>query len=208
MTQDDDMTPEDDIEPEDDITNLVQMLDRIDRSANGRERVSLGAIVEAVGGRSFGPLLLMAGVIMVSPLSGIPSMPTSMGFLVLLIAAQLLFRRQHFWLPRWLLRRSIARTKLGKGIKWLRPSAHFIDRWLRPRLPLFIEGFSIYLVAAVCILIAAAMPIMELVPLSAHGAGLALSAFGLSLIARDGLLALLAFVVTAASFGLVIYNLL
>jgi hypothetical protein len=51
------------------------------------------------------------------------------------------------------------------------------------------------------------MPAMELVPFSANGAGAALTAFGLSLIAHDGLLALLAFVFTAMTFGLVLYNL-
>ena len=190
------------------ITNLEQMLDRIESSAGDQESVSLGMIIEAVGGRSFGPLLLMVGVVMTSPLSGIPSIPTSMGLLVLLIAVQLLLRRQHFWLPRWLLKRSLARGKLHKAIRWLRPTARFVDRWLRPRLPAFIDGISIYLVAIVCIVIAALMPIMELVPFSAHGAGVALTAFGLSLIARDGLLALFAFVSTAVSFGVLIYNLL
>lgn len=190
------------------IKNLEQMLDRIENSADGRDSVSLGMIVEAVGARSFGPLLLMVGVVMTSPLSGIPSIPTSMGLLVLLIAVQLLLRRQHFWLPRWLLKRSLSRGKLRKGIKWLRRPARFIDRWLRPRLPVFIDGISTYLVAIVCIVIAACMPIMELVPFSAHGAGVALSAFGLSLIARDGLLALLAFLSTAISFGVLIYQLL
>lgn len=188
------------------ITNLEQMLDRFEESARGEERVSLGAIVEAVGARSFGPLLLMAGVIMVSPLSGIPSIPTSMAIVILLIAGQLLFCRKYFWLPRWLLRRSLASDKFTRGIKLLRRPARFIDGWLRPRLSVFIDGISIYVIAGVCVLIAVCLPVMEIVPFSAHGAGLALTAFGLSLIARDGLLAVIAFAVTGITFGLLIYN--
>lgn len=88
------------------LSNLEQLLDLIDKAADDLDRVSLGMIVEAVGSRSFGPLLLMVGVTLASPLSGIPGMPTTMGMLVLLIAVQLLFGRQHFWLPRWLLKRS------------------------------------------------------------------------------------------------------
>ena len=187
------------------ITNLEQMLDRIDSSADHQGRVSLNAIIEAVGSRSFGPLLLMAGIIMVSPLSGMPGVPTTMGLLVLLIAGQLLFRRRHFWLPRWLLKRSIAKAKLRKGVNWLRPPARFIDGWLRPRLPIFTQGACIKVISLVCAVIAVTMPIMELVPFSAHSAGIALTAFGLSLIARDGLLALLAILVTAMTFGLIVY---
>lgn len=49
---------------------------------------------------------------------------------------------------------------------------------------------------------------MEFVPFSATGAGAALTAFGLALIAHDGLLALIAFLFTALTFGVVIYALL
>jgi len=187
------------------ITNLEQMLDRIDSSADHQGRVSLNAIIEAVGSRSFGPLLLITGIIMVSPLSGMPGVPTTMGLLVLLIAGQLLFRRQHFWLPHWMLKRSIGKDKLRKGVNWLRPPARFIDGWLRPRLPVFTHGACIKVISLVCAVIAATMPIMELVPFSAHSAGIALTAFGLSLIARDGLLVLLALLVTAMTFGLIVY---
>ena len=182
------------------ISSLEEMLDRIDGSADDEGQVSLGKIVESVGNRSFGPLLLMVGVIMTSPLSGMTGMPTIMGVLTLLIAGQLLFQRDHFWLPRWMLRRSVGHEKVRKAVKWLRPAARFIDRWLRPRLPVFVRGASIYLISAVCVVIAVVMPMMELVPFSVHAAGLAVTAFGLALISRDGLLALIAFIATAVIF--------
>ncbi len=130
-----------------------------------------------------------------------------MAVLVLLIAGQLLFGRKHFGLPGWLLKRSVAKDKLGKALEWLRRPARFIDRGLRPRPTLFTRSPGIYFVAVVCAVIALAMPAMEFIPFSASGAGAALTAFGLSLIAHDGLLALLAFVFTTVTFGLVIYNL-
>ena len=188
------------------ITNLEQLLDRLGEAGHGDERVSLGAILEVVGRRSFGPLLLVAGLITLAPVIGdIPGVPTIIGMSVLLIAGQLLFRREHFWLPRWLLERSVARDNLGKALKWLRPPARFIDRLLRPRLTIFTQHIAI---ATACVIIAAAMPAMELIPFSANAAGAALTAFGLSLIAGDGLPALLAFAVTAVVVGLAIYNLL
>lgn len=188
------------------ITTLDEMFDRIDESADEEGRVSLGKIVESVGTRSFGPLLLMVGVIMTSPLSGVPGMPTTMGVLLFLIAGQLLFGRDRFWLPRWLLTRSIKQEKVRKGIRWLRPAARFIDRWLRPRLSAFISGVSAYLISLVCAAIAVTMPMMEVVPFSVHGAGVAVTAFGLALISRDGLLALIAFIATAAIFGTIAYH--
>ena len=52
-------------------------------------------------------------------------------------------------------------------------------------------------IAAFCVLIALGMPPMEMIPFSANLAGAALAAFGLALIARDGVLALIAFAFTA-----------
>ena len=47
---------------------------------------------------------------------------------------------------------------------------------------------------------------MEVVPFSANGAGIVLTIFGLSLIARDGLLALIAFVLTGiTAVGIALY---
>jgi hypothetical protein len=52
------------------------------------------------------------------------------------------------------------------------------------------------------------MPVMELVPFSAFSAGFVLCLFGLSLIGRDGLLALIALSLTVTTAGMVIYGFL
>ena len=190
------------------LTNLEQLLDRIDDAAEGSGQVSLHEIMETVGRRSFGPILLLAGLISAVPvIGGIPGVPIIMGILVLLTAGQLLFRRRYFWLPHWLVARSVARGKIKKTLRWLRRPARFVDRLLCPRLTMFTQGLGTYAIALTCVLIAAAMPLMELVPFSAGVAGLAIAAFGLALIAHDGLLALFAYFFTAATFGTVVYGL-
>ncbi len=189
------------------LKNLEQLLDRISRAARDNNQLSWGAIFEELGHTSFGPLLLVAGLVTLAPIVGdIPGVPTIMGIIILLIAFQLLFGRKHLWLPHWLLKRSVATEKLDKSIKWTRRPAHFIDSLLQPRLSIFIEGAAVYVIALVCIFIALMMPLMEVVPFSANAAGMVLTAFGLSLIARDGLLALLAFVLTAVTVAVVLYN--
>jgi hypothetical protein len=49
---------------------------------------------------------------------------------------------------------------------------------------------------------------MDFVPFSATGGGAALTAFGLAVIAHDGVLAALAFAITATVLGVVIVHLL
>jgi len=188
------------------ITDLEQLLDRIREAAGNGDPVSLGAIFDVVGHRSFGPLLLVAGLVTLAPVIGdIPGVPTMMAVLVLLIAGQVLFRHEHLWLPDWLLARSIARDKLCKALKWMQRPARFVDRFLRPRLTMFTHSAGAYAVAITCALIAIAMPATEVVPFSANGVGLVLTAFGLSLIAHDGVLAIAAFIILAITVGLALY---
>lgn len=180
-----------------------------DGDPSGGGSVTLDEILEAVGRRSFGPLLLLAGLVVLAPLVGdIPTVPTIMAVLVLLVAVQLLLRRDEFWLPDWLLRRSVERKKVRKAVLWLRRPAGWVDRVLRPRLTALTGDTGAVAVAVSCILIALAMPPMEFVPFSANVAGAALTAFGLSLITRDGLLALAAFSFTFGALGWVGWSLL
>ncbi len=188
-------------------TTLEQVLDRIEEAAQEDDPVSVGEILDVVGRRSFGPLLLLAGITTLAPLIGdIPGVPTVAGLLVLLVALQMLIHREHVWLPRWLLERSTARDKLCKAVAWSRRPAKWLDRLLRPRLTNLTEGPFTHVIAVVCIAIAMAMPFMEVVPFSANFAGAALTAFGLALIAHDGLLALFAFIFTSAMAVMVAYN--
>lgn len=155
-----------------------------------------------------GPLLLLAGLITLAPLVGdIPGVPTVMGVFVLLTAGQMIFNRDKPWLPEWMLDRSVSRDKLHRAFSWLRRPGRFLDRLTRPRLTIFVEGFGIYMIAIACTLIALVMPVLELIPFSANGAGAALTAFGLSVITSDGLLALLALLFTFVTMGIVIFNL-
>jgi len=190
------------------LTNLEQLLDRLNDASQEHGKISVGAIVEAVGRRSFGPLLLVSGLMVFSPLSGVPGVPTLVGVLVALIAVQLLLGRNDFWLPQWLMRRHVSHDKFCKAVHFLRAPARFIDRFLRPRLQFLTRSAGVYTVALICAVIALAMPPLELVPFSSSVAGAALAAFGLSLIAHDGVVGLIALSLTAGIVVAVGYSLL
>lgn len=188
-----------------DVHNLEQLLDRIQQAADNNDPVSLKDILEIIGRRAFGPLLLLAGLLTLAPLIGdIPGVPTLLGTFVFIVAVQILLGRDSFWLPQWMLKRSAKRDKLNKALDWLRTPAEYIDGWLHPRLPQFVNGTATYFTAAICLLVALVMPAMEFIPFSANAAGIVLTAFGLALTARDGLVALIAFFLTATTIGLAI----
>jgi hypothetical protein len=190
-----------------DVATLQQLLDRLDHAATG-DRVAVECMMEAVGRSSFGGLLLLAGLVTLSPLDIIPGIPTLIAVAVLTVSVQLLAGRRNFWLPAWVLRRSIARYRFRRALTWLRKPARLGDRLVRPRLTALTTDAAIKVIALGCIVVALAMPVMEVVPFSANLAGLALTAFGLAVIAHDGLLALIAFAATAAGVVVVTFQLM
>ena len=181
--------------------NLEQLLDQIAELADDESRVYMRQVVESVGSRSFGPLLLVIGVTLFSPLSGIPGMAVFAGLFVMLIAVQMLMGRNNFWLPSFILNRSVPQQKLLKAIGWVKPTARRIDKLIKPRLSFMLHSSSSYLLAGLCVAVAAGLPFLELVPFSSSIVGLGLAILGLALVARDGLLVLIAvgFIIAAAS---------
>jgi len=187
---------------EDSPKNLNDLLDKIRDTADGGDRVSLDEIMDAVGRRSFGPLLLLAGVFVSAPgIADIPGVPTVIGLFVLIISIQLVFGGDHFWLPGWLLKRRIKSKTIEKMTtsKWVRKPAKFVDHLLKERLCSLTGRPAMVIIAMVCVLTMLVMPLTEVVPLSANVVGASLVAFGLALMANDGLMTLLGFVISAAA---------
>lgn len=188
-------------------TTLMDLIESIENMEKDAPRVSVNDVVNAVGRRSFGPLLLVAGLITLTPIIGdIPGMPTLMAVLVLLVSVQLLAGREAFWLPGFLLKRSLSRQKFNKGLQLMKKPARWVDGLLRVRLPWLTGYIGIRVTALICLMIALAMPPMEFIPFSANGAGLALVLLGLGLVARDGIVLLLGLALFGATCTLIAMN--
>lgn len=171
--------------------SLGDLLQRIADAAAERDRVYFATIMEALGTRSFGPVVLLIGVILVSPLSGIPGLPTTMAAGLLLVSLQLVMGREAFWLPRWLMNRHIPSARLQRTLRWLDRPARLVDWWIRPRFSVLASDGGAVAIAAICIVLALFMPVLELVPFSTTAVGVAVAAFGLALVALDGLFVLM-----------------
>ena len=189
--------------------SLGELLERVSHAGRQEHSVSLRALLEAVGRRSFAPFLLVAGLVTLAPLVGdIPGVPTLMASLVLLAVGQLLAGRRSIWLPRWLLERRVSRDRFRRVLAWLERPAAWVDRLLKQRLVWLTRPPGHLGVALTCLVVALAMPPMEVIPFSANGAGLALTLFGLALLADDGLLALLGYLLTGGTLAVVLASLM
>jgi hypothetical protein len=189
--------------------NLEDLIGRLDQAAdeNGA-KVSVGEIIETVGHRSFGPLLVLGGLLGMSPLGVIPTAPTIIAVLVLLVALQLVMGRETIWIPAFLRKLAVSSERLHKAAHTARKPARIVDKVVRPRLAFLTTGAAERLAALACALAAIAMPPLELVPFGGIVPATAITAFGVALIARDGMIMLLALLITAGAAGLVGYALL
>lgn len=178
--------------------SLRGLLEKIAERAAINGQISIASLRRLTGRRMAGPLLFFPAMIVVSPLSLVPTLPTMVAVIVLFVAVQLVAGARFVWLPRRLLDLSLSGDRLEKALKFLRPVASWIDKVSRPRLHFFAEGWFIRIAAAVCIFVALTMPPLEFFPGASTTAGVIIATFGLAITTHDGLLMLIALAFVAA----------
>nr|WP_281436279.1 MULTISPECIES: exopolysaccharide biosynthesis protein [unclassified Ciceribacter] len=175
------------------------MLDSIDDACDRDERLTIAAIQEIAGRRASAPLILLPGLAILSPLSGIPTVPTFLGLVIGLVSLQIMLGRSTIWLPKRLGTSGISAGRAKRAVGWVRPVAGVIDRFSSRRLEWFANPVSVRLAGLMCLLIAVCMPAMELVPFSSSIAGMFVAVLGLALMTHDGLLFAFAYLLFAGA---------
>lgn len=186
----------------DDPKSVSDILDRIEELADKEDKVAVGDVIEALGGRGFGPLLVIVPLIDISPIGGIPGLPTAMALVIVVVAVQILLGRRHMWLPGFIRRRSVKSERAKKAVGKTRGVARFMDRWFHGRLTWLPEGVFLRVAAVGVILLCAAVPPLELLPFATTAPMLAIAAFGLAITVRDGALMIAAVVLALAAVGI------
>jgi hypothetical protein len=183
--------------------NLTAILDQIEYKVENDdtpESLTLGEVVDAVGRRSYGPLLLVIGLFAISPVTVIPGLTWLSAALTLVIAGQMALGLKHAWLPKRALDVELPRDLVRKGLSGSRKWARGIDTVLKPRLLFLSQPPFVNLVALLCIFAALITFPLGLIPLAPLAPGLAVVFFGLGMTARDGVWLGLGIGLVAAAF--------
>lgn len=181
-----------------DVTTVENLLASLRTAGGAAETVSVDDIRRHLGRRAFGPILAVAALPSLTPIATIPLLPTTLSAIILLSAGQMLAGMRQIWLPRRLLRLEIGRDRLNRLVGFVLPAARLLDRVVRPRLMSLTQEPAIYLVSAVCLLLALLKPPLELVPFTGGIPALPIFLFGVAITARDGALVLVTLALVAA----------
>ncbi|TWT73589.1 Exopolysaccharide synthesis, ExoD [Posidoniimonas polymericola] len=185
--------------------SLTGVVDQLEDKAAEDGDLLVGDALEEFAGRLFGPLLMIPGLLVMTPVGGIPFVPTTMGVFIILVAGQSLFGRKHPWLPGIIKERGVDEEKFKDSMEKVRPWLKWVDSFTAERMTSMVTGPMKYVIAAVCILMACTMPPLELLPFACAIPGAAILFLGLAVTARDGLLAVFGLVASVGALGAVGY---
>lgn len=172
-------------------TPLADIIDDIVADAKDGA-LTLGDVLDDLGDRSYGPLFFILGLIILLPIGAIPGVPIVLGAVLIILAVQFVLGLKHPWMPDRFRRLSISEDKARNAQRRVRPFLRFVDRFVDARVLWIVSRPMRIFAAAAIILLSIAMIPLEIIPFGVAVPGAAITAFGLAIVARDGLVMLIA----------------
>jgi len=164
------------------LTHLIRDLD-------GSDAISVGELLARLGGASLPFALLMLSLPALIPLPG--PFGIAFGTALSLIGLQIVLGARRLWLPAWISRREVAAHRIQKMLGGTVPWLSWAEGFMRPRRFKSLTGIAARQVLGVPIILLGAIIALP-IPLGNVLPVIAIAAFALALLARDGLAVLVA----------------
>lgn len=164
----------------------------------GDDSLSVGDVVERLGPSAAGLLLMVLALPALLPSPGIP-VGAVFGAALALVALQIAFGRRHLSLPALLGRRRLSAPLLRRAARWSARRMRPVENRLRQRLSFLtgplgrqLAGASVFVMGII---------IMLPIPFGNAPAAAAVILTSMALMMRDGLVLILAYVVSVAALA-------
>lgn len=184
------------------------VLDDAREIAEQQDEADLKSLLEAFGDRSFGPVILLLSLIAMSPIGGIPLVPSIIGVTIILFSVQLLLGRNHPWMPSALHSLGISSDKLDTFLDKNGKYIKSVDQIFEPRLEALTSKPAKLFCAILVTVLAGLMVPLEIIPFAVAIPALAIATLSAALMARDGLIMALGFVGASAVLSFAAFVLL
>lgn len=176
-----------------------ETVEGLEELAEEKSEVRIGDVLDKFGKRSFGPFMFIPALLEVTPLGGIPGVPTAFAVLIAFIAVQMLFGGDHVWIPDFIEQRAVKSDKLMNGAEKLEGVAAKLDELFKGRMQQFTGPTWQRIAAVAIILLCITVPPLEFIPFASSAPMLTIAAFALALTVKDGLLMLVATLLSIAA---------
>jgi hypothetical protein len=177
---------------------ISEILDAI--AGSKRKTVSVQDVLEAFGDRAFGALLFVFAAPVALPMP--PGVSAILGAPLLFITAQLMVGRRTLWLPRALADRTMTRADFVALMGKLSPYLTWLERRLKPRFTYLYNPWLDRLTGLICLVLA--IIVFLPIPFGNMLPALAISAFGLGVAERDGVVGLFGGVMATISIAVLV----
>lgn len=181
-------------------TPLQSVFAQIESTLEGADSVDLKTVVEAFGNRAFGPIMVLCGLCMLTPLGALPGVPPAFGVIVIVFALQLLLRRRSPWMPEILRKVKIPADKFSKIQAKVQPILAKIDNFIRPRFLWASTGVMQVVISVVAIILSLTFFLLGMFPFGVVPPAAIILLLGLGITARDGIFILLGLALSLGVF--------
>ncbi len=161
---------------------LSELFAQLAREADGS--ISIGDIRDALGNRSFAPLLVLFAAFNLLPLP--PGTSAVLGLPLIIVSAQMVYGAKQTWLPQALSKRSLSAETFRSTMEWIVPRLVRIEQVIRPRYWPFWRRRGERVIGGVALVLAIVVTLP--IPLGNWLPAFATALLGLALSERDGVL--------------------
>lgn len=151
-----------------------------------REEMTVGTLIDGLGGRAFSIILLLLTLPIAVP--GPPGLPMVFGVPLLILTAQLWLGRPAPWLPGFVRRRRFSRAALLTVLHKVRPRLAWLEGICRPRLTQMTGRIGQRWIGVFFFLCAIVLTNPVPIPFSHLPLALALMILSLGFVERDGVI--------------------
>ncbi|MER2537236.1 MAG: exopolysaccharide biosynthesis protein [Rhizobiaceae bacterium] len=163
------------------------------------DHVSIAEISDALGKRSFAPLLVLFAAFNLLPLP--PGASAVLGLPLVIIAGQMVLGSRTAWLPSVISRRSLSADQFRTVMDWVLPRLVRLEQVIRPRYWPFWRRQGDRIIGALALVLAIIVTLP--IPLGNWLPAFSTALLGLALSERDGILLAIGGAVAVASMAVV-----
>jgi hypothetical protein len=171
--------------------------------AHAEPRVSVGAIVDALGDRGLGVLIALFALPAAAPVPTFPGFTALCALPIVVFAVELMLRWHKLVLPGALARRTVPTETFRRVAQKVAQVLARIEALLKPRFAAITGPLAERLLGGLCAIVALAIAVP--LPFGHNVAALGLALIGLGLIERDGAAILLGVVAAIAGVALLAF---